>query len=127
MNQEILIKLLQLQVEHNRKLGEFKGKINLVYLEIDLLSVVLDAVGVPTDNTIGQIEKYGYSDWLSQPDTLSRYGYYRVFEEQVVQGTAEECQSYLEAVRATIPSHFLLDLRLMEREKMSLEAFLLEP
>jgi hypothetical protein len=127
MNQEILIKLLQLQVEHNRKLGEFKGKINLVYLEIDLLSVVLDAVGVPTDNTIEQIEKYGYSDWLSQPDTFSRYGYYRVFEEQVVHGTAEECQSYLEAVRATIPSHFLLDLRLMEREKMSLEAFLLEP
>ena len=124
MNQEILLKLLQLQVEHNRKLGEFKGKINLVYLEIDLLSVVLDAVGVPTDNTIEQIEKYGYSDWLSQPDTVSRCSYYRVFEEQVVQGTAEECQTYLEAVKATIPSDFFLDLRLMERKKMSLEALL---
>jgi hypothetical protein len=126
MNTEMLIKLLQIHFEHKRKIDEFKGKINLAYLEIDLLSLVLDAVGVPADNAITQIEKYGYSDWLNQPDTFSRYGYYLVFEKQVVHGTAEECQTYLEAVRATIPAYFLLDLRLMAMEKMSLGALLPE-
>jgi hypothetical protein len=109
MDKEILIKLLQLQFEHGRKIEEFAGKINLNYLEIDLLSVVLDALGVPSDNTIEQIEKYGYVDWLNQPDTFSRYGYYRVFEKQVVHGTYEECLAYLEAVMATVPTPFLLE------------------
>lgn len=120
MNNEMLIKLLQIHFEHKRKIDELKGKLNLAYLEVDLLSLVLDAVGVPADNTIEQIEKYGYGGWLHQPDTFSRYSYYRVFEKQIVRGTYEECRTYLEAVRATVPVHFLLDLRLMEREKMSL-------
>lgn len=126
MDKEILIKLLQIHFEHKRKIDEFRGKINLAYLEVDLLNLVLDAVGIPADNTIEQIEKYGYVGWLGQPDTFSRYGYYRVFEKQVVHGTAEECQAYLEAVRATVPTHFLLDLRLMKKEKMSLGALLPE-
>jgi hypothetical protein len=120
MNNEILIKLLQIHFEHKRKIDELKGKINLAYLEVDLLSLVLDAVGVPADNTIELIEKYGYGGWLNQPDIFSRYGYYRAFEKLIVNGTYEECQTYLEAVRATVPAYFLLDLRLMEREKISL-------
>ena len=126
MDHEILIKLLQLQFEHHRKIEEFASKINLNYLEIDLLSVVLDVAGVPADNTGKQIEKYGYRSWLNQPDTFSRYGYYRVFEKQVVHGTYEECKTYLEAVKATVPIHFLLDLRLMEMEEMPLGVFLPE-
>lgn len=122
MNNDILTKLLQMHFEHNRKLGEFRGKINLDYLEVDLLSVVLDALGVPADNTIEQIEKYGYVDWQSRPDTFSRYGYYRVFEKQVTHGTSHECRAYLEAVMATVPPHFLVDLRAAELNHLLLEA-----
>jgi arylsulfatase A-like enzyme len=111
MDQDILVKLLQLHFEHNRKIEVFKGKINLEYFGIDLLSVVLDAVGVPADNTIEQIEKYGHVDWLIQPDTFSRYGYYRVFEKHVVSGTYEEYRAYLEAVKATTPPFYLFDLK----------------
>lgn len=121
MDKEILIKLLQLQFEHHHKVEEFAGKINLNYLEIDLLSVVLDAAGVPADNTVEQIEKYGYTDWLDQPDTFSRYGYYRVFEKQVVHGTYEECQAYLEAIMASVPAHFLFELKDVKQEESLLE------
>lgn len=44
MDKEILSKLLQIHFEHNRKLHEFAGKINLNYFEVDLLSVVLERV-----------------------------------------------------------------------------------
>jgi hypothetical protein len=115
MNREILVRLLQLQFEYKRKVEQFAGKINLDYLEIDLLSVVLDALGVPADNTIQQIEKYGYGGWLNQPDTFSRYDYYRVFEKQVVQGTYEECQAYFDAVVASVPAYFMVDLKTVER------------
>lgn len=115
MDKEILIKLLQLQFEHNRKIEEFAGKINLTYLEIDLLSLVLDALGVPADNTIGQIEKYGYYDWLKQPDTCSRYLYYEEFKKRVKQGSHEECRAYLEAVAATRQPCYAFDVSLLER------------
>lgn len=114
MNKEILIKLLQMQFEHRHKLQEFKGKINLDYLEVDLLGVVLDAVGVPADNTIEQIEKYGYVNWLNQPDTFSRYGYYRVFDKEISHGTEAECRAYLEAVMNTVPLYLLFDLRVVQ-------------
>lgn len=115
MDDEILIKLLQLQFEHSRKIEEFAGKINLNYLEIDLLSVVLDALGVPADNTIEQIEKYGYYDWLEQPDTCSRYLYYEEFKNQVKQGSDEECRAYLEAIAATRQPCYSFDVSLLER------------
>ena len=112
MNNEILIKLLQLQFEHNRKIEEFAGKINLNYLEIDLLSVVLDALGVPADNTIEQIEKYGYHNWLKQPETCSRYLYYEEFKNRVKEGSDDECRAYLEAVAATRQPCYSLDMSL---------------
>ena len=99
MDEKILIKLLQLQFSHNRKLNEFMGKMNLSYLEIDLLSLVLDSIGVPADNNLAQIRKYGYGTWYEQPDTFTRDWHYREFQRAVVLGTPEECQSYLEAVR----------------------------
>lgn len=113
MNNEILIKLLQLQFEHNRKIEEFAGKINLNYLEIDLLSVVLDALGIPADNTIEQIEKYGYYDWLKQPETCSRYLYYEEFKNRVKQGSDEECRAYLEAIAATRHPCYSFDMHLL--------------
>ena len=115
MDNEILIKLLQLQFEHNRKIEEFAGKINLNYLEIDLLSVVLDALGVPADNTSEQIEKYGYYDWLKRPDTCSRYLYYEEFKQQVMQGSYQECRAYLEAVAATRRPCYSFDVSLLAR------------
>jgi hypothetical protein len=114
MNNEILIKLLQLQFEHDRKIEEFANKINLSYLEIDLLSVVLDALGVPADNTIEQIEKYGYYDWLDQPGTRSRYSYYQEFKNRVKQGDAEECRAYLEAVAAHHQTAYSFNISLLE-------------
>ena len=108
MDEKTLIKLLQIQFEHERKLREFAGKINLNYLEIDLLGVVLDAVGVPADNTLEQIRKYGYGGWLEQPDTFSRAQYYDEFHQHVTQGTYEEYQGYLEQVIITSTFHHLL-------------------
>ena len=114
MDKEILIKLLHLQFEHSRKIESLADKINLNYLEIDLLSVVLDALGIPADNTIEQIEKYGYHGWFNRPDTLSRYSYYEEFINLVKHGSDEECRTYLEAVMATVPSQILLDLKGLE-------------
>ena len=114
MNTEILIKLLQLQFEHNRKIEEFAGKINLNYLEIDLLSVVLDALGVPADNTLEQIEKYGYYGWFDQPGTRSRYSYYEKFKNRVNQGDYEECRAYLEIVAVSLQSSHSFNINLLE-------------
>ncbi|MCL4296474.1 MAG: hypothetical protein KJ077_12135 [Anaerolineae bacterium] len=114
MDEKTLIKLLQLQFEHERKLREFAGKLNLNYLEIDLLSVVLDAVGVPADNTLDQIEKYGYAGWLDQPDTVSRAWYYDEFQRQVAHGTYEEAQAYLESVMVTSAFQYMLNSHKIE-------------
>ena len=108
MDEQILIKLLQLHFEHSRKLHEFSGKVNLNYLELDLLNMVLDAAVVPADNTIAQIRKYGYTGWLEQPDTFSRGWYYDEFQNQVKHGTAEECRAYLMDVMVTTTFHHLL-------------------
>jgi hypothetical protein len=99
MDNEVLIKLLQLQFAHNRKIAGFQGKIKLDYFEIDLLEVVLDAVGIPADNTIDQIERYGYSEWLTQPDIVSRSWYYEEFQRRVRLGSYEEGEAYLETIR----------------------------
>jgi hypothetical protein len=72
MDEQTLIKLLQIQFAHECKLRKFAGKINLTYFEIDLLGVVLDTVGVPADNSLAQIGKYGYDGWVEQLDTFSR-------------------------------------------------------
>ena len=94
MDEAIMIKLLQIHFEHQRKLHELAGKINLSYFELDLLSLVLDAAGIPADNTIKQIRKYGYQDWIEQPDTFSRAWYYEKFQQQVAHGTYEECWAF---------------------------------
>lgn len=108
MDEKSLIKLLQIQFAHERKLREFAGKINLSYLEIDLLSVVLDAIGVPADNSLAQIGKYGYGGWVEQPDTYSRAWFYDEFQRQVTHGTAEECRAYLENIIVTSTFQHLL-------------------
>lgn len=115
MDEQILVKLLQLHFEHARKLREFTGKLNLNYLELDLLDVVLDAAGVPADNTVAQIRKYGYAGWLEQPDTFSRGWYYDEFQNQVKTGTAEECQVYLRDIMATTTFHHLLSAAQLAR------------
>lgn len=119
MDEQILIKLLQLHFEHNRKLREFTGKINLNYLELDLLGVVLDAAGAPADNTIAQIRKYGYAGWLEQPDTFSRGWYYDEFQNQVKQGTVAECQAYLRDVMAATTFQHLLNAAQVTRMSIS--------
>ena len=98
MNETLLIKLLQLHFEHQHKIDEFKGKLNLTYFELDLLHLVLDAVGVPADNSVEQIGKYGYGVWFEQSDTFSRVWHYNEFQRQVKHGTAQECGAYLENI-----------------------------
>jgi len=120
MDEKSLIKLLQIQFAHERKLREFAGKIDLSYLEIDLLSVVLDAIGVPADNSLAQIGKYGYGGWVEQPDTYSRAWFYDEFQRQVTQGTAEECQAYLENIIVTSTFQYLLSGHKVEPAFMSI-------
>ena len=114
MNEMVLIKMLQLQFQHERKLREFAGKINMSYFEIDLLSLVLDGVGVPADNTLEQIGKYGYGDWIEQPGTFSRAWYYEKFESRVTSGSEAECQAYLENIILTSTFQHLLNGRKVE-------------
>ena len=108
MDEKLLIKLLKMHFEHEHKLHEFSGKINLSYLAVDLLSVVLDAIGVPADNTLAQIRKYGYAGWLNQPDTCSREWYFDEFQRQVKHGSDEELKAYLEDVAVTSTFYHLL-------------------
>ncbi|MDX1522441.1 MAG: hypothetical protein R3264_12515, partial [Anaerolineae bacterium] len=108
-DEKFLIELLQLHFEHQRKLAVFVGKTNLSYFELDLLSLVLDAIGVPADNSLEQIGRYGYGHWLDQPDTFSRYEHYREFEKRVKQGTEAECRAYLENIILTTTFHHLLN------------------
>jgi hypothetical protein len=119
MDEKTLLKLLHLQFEHERKLGEFAGKLNLSYLEIDLLDVVLDAVGVPADNTLAQIGKYGYGGWIEQPDTFSRAWYYDEFKRQVKRGNEAEYKTYLEQIIVTTTFQYLLDVQNMETRLIS--------
>ncbi len=114
MDETILIRLLQLHFEHQQKIREFVGKINLSYLEMDLLAVILDAVGVPADNTLAQIGKYGYGLWLEQPDTFSRAWYYDEFQRQVLSGAPEECKEYLADIIVNSTFHHLLHNRKTE-------------
>ena len=101
MDNAILIRLLKLHFEHQRKLDEIATKVNPGYFQVDLLGLVLDAGGIPSDNTIEQMGKYGYGDWIEQPETFSRDCYYDTFQRYVVQGTYEECLAYLQNVVAT--------------------------
>jgi hypothetical protein len=119
MNEEILIKLLQIQFEHERKLEEFTGKINLNYFEIDLLGVVLDAVGVPADNSLEQIGKYGYGNWMDQPDTFSRLWYYEEFKRQVIHGTYEEYKTYLDMITEAKRPYYLVELDALQLIEMA--------
>lgn len=114
MNEIVLIKMLQLQFEHERKLREFAGKLNLSYFEIDALGLVLDAVGVSADNTVEQIRKYGYGGWVEQPDTFSRAGYYDEFQRQVRSGSEAECRAYLESIIVTSTFEHLLNRKTIE-------------
>ncbi|MCB0195488.1 MAG: hypothetical protein KDJ65_26300 [Anaerolineae bacterium] len=109
MNETLLIKLLQHHFEHQRKINEFSSKLNLAYFELDLLTLVLDAVGIPADNTLEQIGKYGYGGWMDRADTFSRGQYYDAFERQVIHGTKEECRAYLESTIMTSTFQHLLN------------------
>lgn len=99
MKDSILIRLLQLQFEHDQKIKKFGPKLDFSYFDIDLLPVVLDAIGLPPDNTVEQEEKYGYPDYVDHEDTFCRDYWYDLFDEIIENGNPDECAAYLSRAR----------------------------
>ncbi|TAK95431.1 MAG: hypothetical protein EPO07_15490 [Verrucomicrobia bacterium] len=73
LSNSVLVKLLQVDAEHNRVIEELeRHKLDLGPLKIDLCNIVLDALGVPADNTVQQVEKHGHNKGYEQLDTFCR-------------------------------------------------------
>lgn len=96
MDDEILIRLLQIEFEHNCRISKHEEVLNTDNLYIDLLSVVLDAIGVPADNSAKLDPEH--------PDFFCRDWHYFEFEE-IAEGTCEECKAYLKAVREALEEY----------------------
>lgn len=98
-NEALLIRLLQLDYQQWEKVSRFDGVIDFSYFDVDLLDLVLDAVGLPRDNTVEQIDQYGYETGMDHPQTFCRDYWTDQFRERVQNGTPDECVAYLSWVR----------------------------
>ena len=99
MQDALLIHLLQLQFRHEQKMREFGTKLDFSYFDIDLVKPVLDAIGLPRDNTVDQNEKHGYPAYVDHPDTFCRDYWSGAFYDMVENGTPDECAAYISWVR----------------------------
>ena len=73
LTDRILVALLRIDWEHHRKLRKIEaaGGIELGPLHVDLCRLVLDAIGIPPDNSVDLIEAYG-ADAESHPQLVDR-------------------------------------------------------
>lgn len=89
---DVLIRLLQAKFEQDKKLDLIEeAGVNLQALRIDLLTIVLDALGVPPEDGPG--DEYD-RDWIWQ-----------LYVEIVEQGSCEEIQEFLARVRGGLQEH----------------------
>lgn len=64
--------VLVVDITHNRKMQKLDGTVvDPDRLYVDLVKIVLDAVGVPPDNTVRQSKLHGDLAW-DHPDTFCR-------------------------------------------------------
>ena len=63
------------------------------------MDVVLDSLGVPYDNTLEQIDKYGEVEAYKHPGTFCRDWYTFKYDEMVKEGIDEEIGAYLHTVK----------------------------
>ena len=97
MEDTILIRLLQIQKEQDRKTERFDPEMDLHYFDIDLLTVVLDVIGLPEEGSEAPI--------LSQEDPFCRDSWASMFYDMVETGTPDECAAYISRVRKTYQSY----------------------
>lgn len=70
---KLCIAILATECCHVRKLRALEAmQINPEGLYVDMLDYVLDAIGVPADNTVEQSRKYGEDAWIDRADTFCR-------------------------------------------------------
>jgi hypothetical protein len=93
MDDEILTRLLQIEFEHNSKIDKHEEALNADYLYIDLLTLILDAIGMPVDAT--ELPE-------DHPDFFCRDYWLFGFDESVKEGTYEECKAFLESTKADL-------------------------
>jgi hypothetical protein len=93
MTDEILIKLLQLQFNHNKKISEvMEHRIDLSSLSINTLDIVLDTLGIAT------WEEDAVSD-ENNPDPFGRQWCWGTYDEMISEGTEEEFRALLDVIR----------------------------
>lgn len=97
MEDAILIRLLQIQAEQDRKTSRFDPDLDLHYFNVDLLSVILDAVGLPEEGADAPV--------ASQDEPFCRDSWYSMFGDMVENGTPDECAAYLSRVRKTYDAY----------------------
>lgn len=102
MTEEILIKLLRLHFDHNKKVSEVeKHGLELGVFYVNVLDVVLDALGVPAWKEVeeGTDPDAGDSGGGDAHEPFDRQWCWGAYEEMVNEGTEEEFRDFLEAVR----------------------------
>lgn len=102
MTEEILIKLLRLHFDHNKKVSEVeKHGLELGLFRVNVLDVVLDALAVPgwkevEEATDSDADKSGGED---AHEPFDRQWCWGTYEEMINEGTEEEFSGFLEAIR----------------------------
>ncbi|PAP75082.1 hypothetical protein [Rubrivirga marina] len=98
-SETLLIRLLQLDHQQWAKVGKFHPDIDFSYFDVNLLDLVLDAIGLPQDNTVEQADKYGPETGFDHADTFCRDYWTTQFRDRVQDGTPDECAAYISWVR----------------------------
>jgi len=102
MTEEILIKLLRLHFDHNKKVSEVeKHGLELGVFYVTILDVVLDALGVPGWKEIEEATDSDAYDSGSGDtrEPFDRQWCWGTYEEMTNEGTEEEFSGFLEVVR----------------------------
>lgn len=88
--------LLEIEAMHSRRIWDMErvSGMEMDKLQIDLLDVALDLLGVPPDNTIQQEEKYGHQGMLKRDDTFCRDLFCERWSEIVDSGNTEEVAAF---------------------------------
>lgn len=97
---DFIIPLIKRVNAHNEKVRQLEGIVNTEFFCIEVLDLLLDAFGVPPDNTVEQHQKYG-DQANDRPDTFGRDWWYERYWK-IKFNTEEEIWTFLESVRKDV-------------------------
>ncbi|MBN1889174.1 MAG: hypothetical protein JW850_14370 [Thermoflexales bacterium] len=97
MNDEILVRLLLIEAEHDEKLKQHEEAINDEYWNIDLIEVVLDAIGVPADNSVELKMNFDHPDFFCRDWFYHKWG-----DIKDAGATREAVEDYLAKIKQAV-------------------------